>query len=351
MREHPQVFLFYGNQDLLINEQVLELTNKILPSDTRDLGFQRFSVEEILKGSENEGQLSELIQSLESLPFLEESRVVRLDNIERIKAPRSQSDKSKETRLYNAVLNFLNSPLEKTFLVLCSQATRENDFSKPLLNACKKSGRVRKFVAYDNDQPIEWTRQRALGKGLRIPENVAIELIQLVGNNLNDLDHELEKLHLLFGTDSVVEANQISKFVKGHKHYSVYALSESISKKELAQSLEFLETHLKENPRDGVKLFGVLTSQVRRLLLVKYFLHERLSETEIFSKLRIHPFLGRQLLQNTKGFTLTELENIQVHLAEIDLSIKFQQQHVRPLFQNLLEKICLGHFQFSPVRV
>ena len=125
---------------------------------------------------------------------------------------------------------------------------------------------------------------------------------------------------------------------------------QSISKKELAQSLEFLETHLKENPRDGVKLFGVLTSQVRRLLLVKYFLNERLSETEIFSKLRIHPFLGRQLLQNTKGFTLTELENIQVHLAEIDLSIKFQQQHVRPLFQNLLEKICLGHFQFSPVR-
>ena len=349
MREHPQVFLFYGNQDLLIDEQVLELTNKFLPSDTRDLGFQRFSVEEISKGSENESQLSELIQSLESLPFLEESRVVRLDNIERIKAPRSQSDKSKETRLFHAVLNFLNSPLEKTFLALCSQATRENDFSKPLLNACKKSGRVRKFVAYDNDQPIEWTRQRALDKGLRISENVAIELIQLVGNNLNDLNHELEKLHLLFGTDSVVEANQIRKFVKGHKHYSVYALSESISKKELAQSLEFLETHLKENPRDGVKLFGVLTSQVRRLLLVKYFLHERLSETEIFSKLRIHPFLGRQLLQNTKGFTLTELESIQAHLAEIDLSIKFQQQHVRPLFQNLLEKICLGHFQFSPV--
>jgi DNA polymerase III delta subunit len=73
-------------------------------------------------------------------------------------------------------------------------------------------------------------------------------------------------------------------------------------------------------------------------------LNERLSETEIFSKLRIHPFLGRQLLQNTKGFTLTELENIQFHLAEIDLSIKFQQQHVRPLFQNLLEKICLGNF-------
>ena len=95
----------------------------------------------------------------------------------------------------------------------------------------------------------------------------------------------------------------------------------------------------------------MLTSQVRRLLLVKYFLSEQLSETEIFSKMRIHPFLGRQLLCHTKGFTLTELENIQEHLAEIDLSIKFQQQHVRPLFQNLLEKICLGYFQFSPVRV
>ena len=341
---HPQVFLFYGNQNLLIDEQVFEVTNKILLCDTHDLGFHRFNIEEILKGSENEGQFSELIQSIESLPFLEESRVLRLDNIEKIKAPRSQSDKRKETRLFHAIINFLNSPLEKTFLVLCSEVTRETDFSKPLLNACKKSGKVRKFVAYDDDQPIEWTRQRARSKGLQIPENVAIELIQLVGNNLNDLDHELEKLRLLYEADSVVETNQIRKFVKGHKHYSIYALSESISKKELLQSLEFLETHLKENPRDGVKLFGVLTSQVRRLLVVKYFLSERLSETEIFSKLRIHPFLGRQLLRNTKGFTLTELENIQAHLAEIDLSIKFQQQQVRPLFQNLLEKICLGNF-------
>ena len=344
MREHPQVFLFYGNQDLLIDERVLEVTNKILPSDTRDLGFQRFNIEEILKQSENEGQISELIQSLESLPFLEESQVLRLDNIERIKVPKSQSDKSMEVRLFHAIINFLNSPLEKTFLVLCSQVTRENDLSKPLFNACKKTGIVRKFVAYDNDQPIEWTRQRALRKGLQIPENVAIELIQLVGNNLNDLDHELEKLHLLIGGNSVVETNQIRKFVKAQKHYSIYALSESISKKELTQSLEFLETHLKENPKDGVKLFGVLTSQVRRLLLVKYFLNVRLSETEIFSKLRIHPFLGRQLLRNTKGFTLTELENIQAHLAEIDLRIKYQQKHVRPLFQNLLEKICLGNF-------
>ena len=317
---------------------------KILLSDTRDLGFQRFSIEEILKGNENEGQFSELIQSLESLPFLQESRVLRLDNIETIKAPRSQSDKSKETRLFHAIINFLNSPLEKTFLVLCSQVTRETDISKPLLNACKKSGRVRKFVAYDDDQPIEWTRQRARSKGLQIPENVAIELIQLVGNNLNDLDHELEKLHLLIGDDSVVETNQIRKLVKSHKHYSIYALSESISKKELTQSLEFLECHLKENPRDGVKLFGVITSQVRRLLLVKYFLNERLSETEIFSKLRIHPFIGRQLFLNAKGFTVTELENIQLYLADIDLSIKFQQQHVRHLFQDLIKRICLDHF-------
>ena len=344
MREHAQVFLFYGNQNLLIDEQVLEVTNKILPSDTRDLGFQRFNIEEIMKRSENEGQISELIQSLESLPFLEESKVLRLDNIERIKVPKSQSDKSMEVRLFHAIINFLNSPLEKTFLVLCSQVTRENDLSKTLLNTCKKTGIVRKFIAYDNDQPIEWTRKRALSKGLKIPENVVIELIQSVGNNLNDLDHELEKLHLLIGDDSVVETNQIRKLVKSHKHYSIYALSESISKKELTQSLEFLETHLKENPKDGVKLFGVLTSQVRRLLLVKYFLNERLSETEIFSKLRLHPFLGRQLLRNTKGFTLTELENIQAHLAEIDLRIKYQQKHVRPLFQNLLEKICLGNF-------
>ena len=119
-----------------------EVTNKILPSDTRDLGFQRFSIEEILKGSENEGQFSELIQSLESLPFLE-SRVLRLDNIERSRLQEVKVTKARK-RLFHAIINFLNSPLEKTFLVLCSQVTRENDFSKTLLNACKKSG---KFVS------------------------------------------------------------------------------------------------------------------------------------------------------------------------------------------------------------
>ena len=352
MKEQPQIFLFYGNQSLLIDEQVADLTNKILPKDKHYLGFQRFSGEEILKGSENESLLGEFIQSLESLPFLEESRILRLDKAEVIKAPKNQSSKGKGVRLFQAILQFINSPLDMTYLVLCSQTTRENELSKPLLNACKKNGRIRKFVSYDSDRPVEWTRQRALRKGLQISESATIELIQLVGNELNDLDQELEKLQLLLGKDIPVDPHQLRQFVQGHKHYSVYALAESISKKELSKSLESLEIQLQESPRDSVKLFGVLTSQIRRMLLVKYFLKVRLSENEIFSRLRIHPFLGRQLLQNTQTFTLTELEYLHRHLAQIDLSVKYQQKHVRPILQNLFERICLGNFlQPSPLSI
>lgn len=345
MKKSPPVLWVYGNQQLAMDEQVEDLVRSVLPAEERELGYERFAVGDLIKGGDSERLLGEVMQSLESLPFLQQRRILRLDQAELLKAPRGNANSGSSARLFAGVQQFLAQPLEGIYLVLSSSVQRESELSKPLLNACKQIGQVRKFVAYENDQPVDWVRQRALRKGLQVSAPAAVQLIALAGNNLSDLDQELEKLSLLLGRGSTVEIPQLQRFVQGHKHYSVFALSESVARKDLAQALTTLEQQLRENPRETVKLFSLLTSQFRRLLQVHYYWQLSLPENEIFSRLRLHPFLGRQVLQNARRFTVPELERLLLRLTELDLSIKFHNQQVRPLLQDLLQQVCTGTFR------
>ncbi len=57
---------------------------------------------------------------------------------------------------------------------------------------------MQKYVAYDDHSPLSWLQQRVREKGMKIDRNALLTLIEIVGNDLNDLDQELEKLKTRF---------------------------------------------------------------------------------------------------------------------------------------------------------
>lgn len=345
MKRIPPVTLLYGNQQLALDEEVQKILTILVPeAEQRELCLERYAVSEAVKGGDADSVLSDLTMSLEALPFLQERKIVRLDQAELIKATKGKASSS-TARLLQSIQQFAQAPLAGVWLILCSSAMRESDLSKPLLAACKKAGRVAKFVAYDNDQPVEWVRQRAQQKGLQLRGATPQLLIEMVGNDLADLEQELEKLSLLLGSRAQVEEATLQQHVQGHKHFSVFALSESAARKDLRGALATLEQQLRENPRETVKLYGLLTAQFRRLLQIHYGWQQSLPEQEILSRLRLHPFIGKQVLRNARQFSVEELERILIHLADLDLAVKFHQQHAKPLLQDLLQQISQGAFR------
>lgn len=221
---------------------------------------------------------------------------------------------------------------------------REQDFSKPLFGSIKQSGRIQKFVAYDNSSPFNWVVQRGEKKGLPLSADAARLMINIVGNDLTDLDHELEKLSLYLSGTPITE-ELIKEHIRGHKHFSVFRMTEALSRKELLPALEILDQQLQAAPREHVRLFALIIMQFRRLLIIHSMLSQFYKEAEILAKISLPPFLGKQVLDQARNFSSLEMQNIYAELAKLDLRVKFKSSLAPLLLQDLFQRICDGQFK------
>ncbi len=334
-----RVSLLYGNQQLLIDETLQQLIPRILEDRDPEWVLERFNAEELVKpGIEAESRLEAFVNSCESPSMLSDRKLIRVDNAQVLKQPR-KGEETPAAQLFRTLVRLLEALPEHLFLILTSSATREGDFSKPLLNAIRKHGAPQKFVAYDNNNPVRWTQQRAEAKGLRCSQEAAQLLIDLVGNDLSDLDQELEKLSL-FAPGKALEPEALLQQVAGHKHHSVFFMTESLAQRNLKAALETLEQQLEESPREHVRLYMLVVQQVRKLLLIHLLKAQGVAENTLLGKLGMPPFLGKQLVAQARGFRQVDLELWLKQLAENDLRVKFNAHLAPVLLKDFFQQVC-----------
>ena len=340
----PQkICLIHGNQLLLIEETANTLIDQRLDGREQDWSLERFNAQEMLKtiGKSGKNSIDDLLISCETLPMLTDRKVIRIDNFELIKKAANKSDNSQAVRLFEALENIIKNPPESLWFVFTSPAMREQDFSKPLYRSIKQGGgRIQKFVAYDNSTPYNWVIQRGEQKGLPLTADIARLLINIVGNDLTDLDHELEKLSLYLSGKTVSE-EMIKEHIRGHKHFSVFRMTEALSRKELLPALEILDHQLQSAPREHVRII----TQFRRLLFIHSMFEQLYKESEIIGKISLPPFLSKQVLAQARNFTSEELQNIYTELSKLDLRVKFKNTLAPLLLQDFFQRICSGQFQ------
>ena len=341
-----KICLIYGNQQLLLEETTNSLIEQRLEGCEHEWSLERFNAQEMLKSTGDSGKnsIDDFLISCETLPMLTDRKVIQLDNFELIKKAVKKNDSSSASRLFEAVENIINNPPDSLWFIFTSPAMREQDFSKPLFRGIKQSGRIQKFVAYDNSSPFNWVIQRAEKKGLPLSADVARLMINIVGNDLTDLDHELEKLSLYLSGAPITE-ELIKEHIRGHKHFSVFRMTEALSRKELLPALEILDQQLQTAPREHVRLFALIIMQFRRLLIIHSMLSQFKKETEILAKISLPPFLGKQILAQARNFSNLEMQNIYAELAHLDLRVKFKSSLAPLLLQDLFQRICNGHFK------
>jgi len=341
-----KICLIYGNQQLLVEETTNSLIDQRLEGREHEWSLERFNAQEMLKpsGDSAKNSVDDFLISCETLPMLSDRKVIQLDNFELIKKAVKKNDSSSASRLFEAVENIINNPPDSLWFIFTSPVMRELDLSKPLFRNIKQSGRIQKFVAYDNSSPFNWVVQRGEKKGLPLSADAARLMINIVGNDLTDLDHELEKLSLYLSGAPITE-ELIKEHIRGHKHFSVFRMTEALSRKELLPALEILDQQLQAAPREHVRLFALIIMQFRRLLIIHSMLSQFYKEAEILAKISLPPFLGKQVLGQARNFSSLEMQNIYAELAKLDLRVKFKSSLAPLLLQDLFQRICNGQFK------
>ena len=250
-------------------------------------------------------------------------------------------------RLHQLLEKFIANPPPGCILLLTAAAARESELSAPLLKLIKRHGRIEKFVTYDDYEPVDWLLKEARTRGLALNRSAAERVIQLVGNDLDRLAGELDKLALLFAHDSAQgpgpDEAALLAALRTHSRYSLFAITERLGSKDLEGALSVLQQFLLESPNEHPVMTGILARYFRQLYHVHALRQQGTAEQGLAAALKLPPFIARKLAAQAGRYSTRELEGILSGLGRLDVALRGGHQ-AGVLYKEFLMGICEGQF-------
>ncbi|MDP2736671.1 MAG: DNA polymerase III subunit delta [bacterium] len=183
------------------------------------------------------------------------------------------------------------------------------------------------FNLLSNTESANWVKKETALRGGKISAKAAEMLVGLVGSDGWQINNELDKL-LSYKTagkltkdGADIEIEDVKNLVRGNFSENIFALTDALSVKNKALAIKLLDEQIEAGLSDGY-LLNMFVRQFRILLQIKQALESGLSQRQIASQLKLHPFVAQKGVEQARHFTLPILKNILSRLAKIDYEVK-----------------------------
>jgi len=210
--------------------------------------------------------------------------------------------------------------------------------ASPLRKYLEKEAKTENFDLLKGYKLKKWTEKKIRDKGGRI-EPVALDLLlALVGQDLWQMNNEIEKL-VNYKKNKVINKEDVSLFVKTKYDTDIFKLTDALAEKKKKLALKLIHDQI-ESGENELYLLAMLSRLFRILVQVKEVALEESNYYTIANRLNLHPFVAKKSLAQVSNFTFQELKNIYKNLLDIDLKIKTSQSNPRVLFDLFILKLC-----------
>ena len=224
-----------------------------------------------------------------------------------------------------AVSAYLADPAPDTVLAVVAEDLKK---TTALWKACAKTGQILEFaVAKRSVQG--WVTEQFLQRGVNAEPEASALLVQLVGDDLQALATEVDKVAIWAAGEPVGE-REIELLVATTADAPTYALTDAWAGRDASRALGASETIFERESRTrrdtAARLAGALGGHLGRLRAMKGLAAEGVRPKQAAEKLRLHPFYAEKLYAQAEGFSAEELDDAVVRLAELDGSLKGQSR-------------------------
>ncbi len=248
--------------------------------------------------------------------FTVESRLVVVEQVDRWKAADVK-----------AVVEYLKRPAPTTVLALLGHEVKRDS---PLAKAVVKAGEV---LAYDvptkgrgskADLP-KWVELQFKERGIQIDHDAARALVELVGDNADELATEVDKLTTWAAGERIGE-REVAELVPARAEAPPFDLTDSWGRKDVAGVLAAGERIVERSgdaPRDVLlRTAGLLVNHVGRVRECQALDAEGVPPGAAAERLKRNRFYVQKLYEQARNFSPEELGDAIVRLAELDHALK-----------------------------
>jgi len=196
---------------------------------------------------------------------------------------------------------------------------------KKLFNYLSQQKFSAKFDSLSQPQTIIWMHKN-MENGVKLLPSAANEIIVRLGTDLWRINNELNKLINFAQAEKRLEIteNDVKNLICDNINENIFVLTDAISVNNKGLFFKSLEDQLEA----GVSFQQILTMIIRQfniMLQIKELLLQGGNPAGITGQLKLHPFVVKKTIPQTRNFSLDNLKKITKELIRVDYKTKTGQ--------------------------
>jgi len=310
--EMKPIYYLFGEEEFYLDQLIDKFSNVIQPHE-KDFNFDLLYGQDI--------NPAKALGAARSFPMMAEKRVLIIKNFLQIGKGAGSEGSIQD------FIPYIENPNPTCLLVLF-------DTGKPAGNthlgkALSKSKNVsyHQFEALPDylipDWVISWTKSH---HNKTIEPSAAQLLAQFVGNNLQLLSTEIDKVCTFLDTSETVSEAAVKKIIGSYREYTAIELKEALMKRNLEKALYISEQMLQHSKTDTgeiIRLVGFFNSVFTNIWQIQRLAEKGQAKNQIQSELGIaSAWYFNKLWDDASNFRYSDMPRVFEALLDADRSIK-----------------------------
>ncbi len=302
------IYFFYGEEDFNIEQEIGKL-KKGLDKNFLEMSFKTY----------DNPKFADLTAILRTQPMMFGKMLIVINCLDYF----SKTFDDKEIKEITSALENNNDNLDIVFLAnLPRNEGKKLDSRKKFFKLLSKfnSKEFPTIPTYKTAELEEWVKKQAKSKGIKPAPEAVTNLVIQVGNNLRQLDTELDKLKLLAYPSENITADMVKEICISNE--DLFAFSDLLMQNEKDKAL--LEFHKLLDKKHPLEILATLQTMLRRWIILKAN-SGKLTNYELSRLTGQHEFVVQKTLQKLKKTELKNLVTLKQNLTEAEYRIKSGQ--------------------------
>lgn len=302
------VYFLYGDEDFNIDAEIAKL-KKGLDKNFLEMSYKTY----------DNPKFPDLISILRSQPMMFGKMLIVINCIDYF----TKTFDDKQIKEIEGAIEGNNENLDIVFVAaLPRDGGKKLDSRKKFFKLLAKQNakECATIPTYKTAELEDWVKKQAKSKSLNINPEAITALISQVGNNLRQLDGELEKLKLMCYPDKIATPEMVKEICISNE--DLFAFSDFLMQGEKDKALfEYRKLLEKKYP---LEILSTLQTMLRRWIILK----AKSSELSSFELARLtgqHEYVVKLTLQKLKKANLKELVALKKRLTDAEFKIKTGQ--------------------------
>lgn len=298
------VFLFYGNEELMIKNKIDKLVNS-LTDNQYNINVYDMQINNVAMA----------VQDALTPPFLSDNKVVIIKNPLFLTKTKMEIEHNLEM-----LLQYLDNIEETTYLIIDAGGLKIDE-SSPLFKKIKQKAEVSETKELSQVEMKGWLKRKFALCNKEISDDAILLFFERIGWNLLTANNEFEKVVNYVGSRENVTVRDIEKVVVKELETDVFKLTNALQEGNKTEIILLYQDLIKSG-NDSIKLLGLVSKTIRDTYNVCLMLEKGYKQIDIANTLGVSTGRAYYIIKSARTFKIELLEKLLLQLHNLDFQIK-----------------------------